>query len=145
MNVVQPLGANVLGDFLDARSDQFARLHFVILNINHADSQPDFRIQLAERGQLLVASSRKLQDQVIRLQRIQKRNQTPPAADWSPPPPKARPAESRQCSLRPAAPYPPQSIPAAAAESPRCPSPARPYPGKSNSSAAAQACAAPYK
>src|SRR3984893_10614744 len=78
MNISEPLWPQGLHDILDARCHQVRAFHFVVLDIDQTDSESDLRIEIGKDGQLVIASSRKLQDQMIRAQRIQERNQIAP-------------------------------------------------------------------
>src|SRR5262249_44364005 len=78
VDVAQPLFAHRFRDLLDARSHKFGSFNFVVFDVDHSNAEPDRRIQILERFQLVIAAASELQHQVIAFERIQKRNQIPP-------------------------------------------------------------------
>ena len=63
---------------LDARRDEIGRFHLVVFDVDHADTEADFRIQIGEDIQLVVTSPGKFEDQVVGPESVQQRNQIPP-------------------------------------------------------------------
>src|ERR1700694_633944 len=78
MDVAQSIRTQLLYDLLDARSDELGTLHFVVLDVDHADSESDFRIEFRKHGQLIVTPAGKLQNEMVGVQRVQERNQIAP-------------------------------------------------------------------
>src|SRR6266478_1832183 len=78
MNVMQPVGSQYGGDVLNAGGDQLRAFDLVVLNVDHAYSQPDIRVEVGKNFQFVVPAPGKLEHQVIRMKRIQKGNQIAP-------------------------------------------------------------------
>src|SRR5215510_8479077 len=59
---------------LQPSRDQIGRLNFVVFDVDHPQSDPDLRIEIAERLQLVVPAAGKLEHEMIHRESIEERN-----------------------------------------------------------------------
>src|SRR5271155_5720832 len=75
VDVAQTACAQRLHHPLDARGDEVGRFYFVVFDIDQADAECDFRIQIGEDLKLVVTAPRKFQYEMIGVQRVEEWNQ----------------------------------------------------------------------
>ena len=78
MNPLDALHPKHVDCVLDPLRDDFGRLHFIVLDVDHADTELGFRLEFLEGIQFVVTPPREFEHEVIHVELVEERHEVFP-------------------------------------------------------------------